>query len=77
MSEFRESAPSAETVFLRTYSRRKSDGERENFKEAMLRTVDDISEIGKLTQEVYLLQSSPSAFLRRSNPASKWLPGLR
>ena len=43
---FRPTAPSAETVFSRTYSRRKTDGTRENFEEAMLRTVNDIAEIG-------------------------------
>jgi ribonucleotide reductase class II len=53
MNEFRDSAPAAETVFLRTYSRRKEDGSRENFEEAMLRTVDDIAEIGKLDQDDY------------------------
>ena len=35
MQEFRPQAPSAETVFYRTYSRRKEDGTRENFQEAM------------------------------------------
>lgn len=48
MTEFRPQAPSAETVFYRTYSRRKQDGKRENFREAMTRTVDDIARIGKL-----------------------------
>ena len=48
MTEFRPQAPSAETVFYRTYSRRKEDGKRENFQEAMTRTVDDIARIGKL-----------------------------
>ena len=42
MQEFRPQAPSAETVFYRTYSRRKQDGTRENFQEAMTRTVEDI-----------------------------------
>jgi len=53
MNDFRDSAPAAETVFLRTYSRRKEDGSRENFEEAMLRTVDDIAEIGELDQDDY------------------------
>ena len=51
MKEFRPSAPSAETVFYRTYSRRKADGTRENFQEAMARTVDDIARIGKFTEQ--------------------------
>ena len=45
---FRDSAPSAEVVLYRTYSRRKEDGKRENFREAMTRTIDDIARIGKL-----------------------------
>jgi ribonucleotide reductase class II len=51
MKEFRQQAPSAETVFYRTYSRRKADGTRENFEEAMVRTVNDIAAIGKYDQE--------------------------
>ena len=52
---FRDSAPSAEVVMMRTYSRRKVDGTRENFQEAMLRTVNDIAEIGEFDQEEYNL----------------------
>jgi hypothetical protein len=55
MQEFRDTAPSAETVFLRTYSRRKEDGTRENFQEAMTRTIDDIGRIGKFTPEEHEL----------------------
>ena len=51
MQEFRPQAPSAETVFYRTYSRRKEDGTRENFQEAMTRTVEDIGRIGEFTDE--------------------------
>lgn len=46
MKEFRPQAPSAETVFYRTYSRRKADGTRENFREAMFRTINDLARIG-------------------------------
>ena len=38
-------------MFYRTYSRRKADGTRENFQEAMTRTVEDIARIGKFTEE--------------------------
>jgi ribonucleotide reductase class II len=55
MKEFRSQAPSAETVFYRTYSRRKTDGSRENFEEAMLRTINDLAEIGNYDQEEYAL----------------------
>lgn len=50
-SEFRSTAPSANPVFYRTYSRRKTDGQRESFKEAMTRTVKDIAKVGKLSKE--------------------------
>lgn len=51
MSEFKPSAPSAEAVFYRTYSRRKSDGQRETFAEAMTRCVDAIAKVGRFTPE--------------------------
>ena len=51
MPEFQSTAPSAEAVFYRTYSRRKTDGQRETFKEAMTRCVDSISEVGKFSTE--------------------------
>lgn len=51
MSEFRETAPSAPAVFYRSYSRRKADGTRESYKEAIARTVGDLADIGGLTDE--------------------------
>ena len=76
MTEFRPTAPSAETVFLRTYSRRKADGTRENFEEAMLRTVNDIAEIGKLTQDEYALIRE-QALAQHSFPSGRafWVAG--
>lgn len=50
-SEFSVHAPSANAVFYRTYSRRKSDGTRENFREAMGRAVADIAEVGKVSSD--------------------------
>ena len=76
MSDFRPQAPSAETVFLRTYSRRKADGTRENFEEAMLRTVNDIAEIGKFDQEEYELVRT-QALAQHSFPSGRafWVAG--
>lgn len=76
MSEFRPSAPSAETVFLRTYSRRKKNGERENFEEAMTRTVDDIAEIGKLSEEKAALVKE-QALAQHAFPSGRafWVAG--
>ena len=73
---FRDSAPSAETVMMRTYSRRKPDGTRENFEEAMLRTVNDIAEIGKLTQDEYALIRE-QALAQHSFPSGRafWVAG--
>jgi hypothetical protein len=51
MSEFSPLAPSAPAVFYRSYSRRKEDGTRENFEEAITRTINAIAEIGDLTPE--------------------------
>ncbi|WGL30690.1 ribonucleoside-triphosphate reductase [Synechococcus phage S-CRES3] len=76
MSDFRPQAPSAETVFLRTYSRRKADGTRENFEEAMLRTVNDIAEIGKFDQDEYALVRT-QALAQHSFPSGRafWVAG--
>jgi ribonucleotide reductase class II len=51
MSEFLESAPCAPAVFYRSYSRRKDDGTRENFQEAVTRAVGGIAEVGNFTDE--------------------------
>jgi hypothetical protein len=76
MTEFRPSAPSAEAVFLRTYSRRKADGSRENFEEAMLRTIGDIARIGKLDRDEYDLVLQ-QALAQHSFPSGRafWVAG--
>jgi ribonucleotide reductase, class II len=76
MKEFRPSAPSAEAVFYRTYSRRKSDGTRENFNEAMSRTINDIAEIGKFTTEQKALVMQ-EALAQRAFPSGRafWVAG--
>ena len=51
MAEFSDDAPSAPAVFYRSYSRRKKDGSRENFREAIDRTVTGIADIGGLKPE--------------------------
>ena len=76
MQEFRPQAPSAETVFYRTYSRRKEDGTRENFQEAMTRTVEDIGRIGKFTEEELALVKQ-QALAQHSFPSGRafWVAG--
>jgi len=51
MSEFRDSAPSAPAVFYRSYSRRKPDGNRESYPEAIARAVNNLADIGSFTPE--------------------------
>jgi ribonucleotide reductase class II len=51
MSDFLESAPCAPAVFYRSYSRRKDDGARESFTEAVTRAVNGIAEVGSFTEE--------------------------
>lgn len=51
MSEFRDTAPSAPAVFYRSYSRRKPDGTRESYEEAITRAVNDLADIGGLNDE--------------------------
>ena len=76
MNEFRPEAPSAETVFYRTYSRRKADGTRENFKEAMSRTIEDIARIGDFTEEEEALVRE-QALAQRAFPSGRafWVAG--
>ena len=76
MKEFRPQAPSAETVFYRTYSRRKQDGTRENFQEAMTRTVEDIARIGQFTEEEEALVKE-QALAQHSFPSGRafWVAG--
>ena len=73
---FRDSAPSAEVVMMRTYSRRKEDGTRENFEEAMLRTINDIAEIGGYTKEEYALVRE-QALAQKAFPSGRafWVAG--
>jgi len=76
MNEFRPQAPSAETVFYRTYSRRKTDGTRENFREAMTRTVDDLARIGGYSVEEHDLVME-QALKQRAFPSGRafWVAG--
>ena len=63
-------------MFYRTYSRRKEDGTRENFQEAMLRTVGDLAAIGKYTQDEYALVRE-QALAQRAFPSGRafWVAG--
>jgi ribonucleotide reductase class II len=51
MTEFNDFAPSAPAVFYRSYSRRKENGVRENFNEAITRTINAIAQVGELNPD--------------------------
>ena len=63
-------------MFYRTYSRRKQDGTRENFQEAMTRTVEDIARIGKFTEEEATLVKE-QALAQHAFPSGRafWVAG--
>jgi ribonucleotide reductase class II len=68
---FPESAPAANPVFHRTYSR-KVNGKREYWAQVVLRNVDGLEKLGLLSRsEVNLIISNQLNF--RSLPAGRWL----
>lgn len=75
-SEFRSTAPSAEAVFYRSYSRRKPDGSRESFKEAMARAVNGIAEVGNASQ-AHLDLMTEQAMAQHTFPSGRafWVAG--
>lgn len=72
MQEFPLSAPSANPVFYRTYSRRKDDGSRESYQEVCDRTVSGLWSLGNLTSdEVELVANMQSE--QKCLPSGRWL----
>jgi ribonucleotide reductase, class II len=73
-SPFPESAPAANPVFYRTYSRRgeKATGLRETWQEVCDRTLHGIAKLGKLTAEETALISKMQQQLK-SLPSGRWL----
>jgi len=70
-SNFPESAPSANPVFYRTYSRRKGDG-KEHWGDVVSRCVDGLNTVGKLTREESVLVQQQMEQLH-SLPSGRWL----
>ena len=71
-SEFADSAPAANPVFYRTYSRKKEDGTRESFTEVCDRVIEGLSELGEFNAEEEqlverLLQE------KKMLPSGRWL----
>ncbi|BCL34665.1 ribonucleoside-triphosphate reductase, adenosylcobalamin-dependent [Nostoc sp. MS1] len=71
-ARFPESAPAANPVFFRTYSRRTEAGLRETWDEVCDRTLKDLIELGKLTEEeVAILEKSQRNL--KALPSGRWL----
>lgn len=71
ISDFPATAPAANPVFYRTYSRKTATG-RESWQEVSDRTIQGLAELGKLTQaEVELLQRYQEK--QQSLPSGRWL----
>ncbi|MGB0873656.1 MAG: ribonucleoside-triphosphate reductase, adenosylcobalamin-dependent [Synechococcus sp.] len=70
--EFRETAPSANLVFYRTYSRRTESNQRETYREAIHRVVGDIAELGQFTDKERRLVMR-EAMEQHCLPSGRWL----
>ena len=71
-SEFAESAPAANPVFYRTYSRKKENGNRESFTEVCDRVIEGLSELGRFDdQEERLVQHM--LLQKKMLPSGRWL----
>jgi len=71
-SEFVATAPAANPVFYRTYSRQKEDGTRESFSEVVDRVITGLSELGKFTEEETELVASMLE-QKQMLPSGRWL----
>ena len=72
-TSFPLTAPSADIVFSRTYSRRREEnGQRENFEEAIIRSIDDIADLGRFTTEEKA-DVLAAALDQHCFPSGRWL----
>lgn len=72
VADFPESAPAANPVFFRTYSRRTESGLRESYDQVCDRTIKGLVELGKLTEEeAYLLDKMQRQL--KALPSGRWL----
>ena len=73
VADFPETAPAANPVFFRTYSRRQQSQEsRESWSEVCDRTLKGLVELGKLTQDEALLLEDMQRNLK-ALPSGRWL----
>jgi ribonucleotide reductase, class II len=71
-AKFPETAPAANPVFFRTYSRRTKAGLRETWDEVCDRTLLGLVELGKLTQEEAAILDKMQRHLK-AMPSGRWL----
>ncbi len=72
-ADFPETAPAANPVFFRTYSRRQqAQGTRETFPQVCDRTLKGLVELGKLTQHEAVLLEKMQRNLK-ALPSGRWL----
>ncbi|MBD2138110.1 ribonucleoside-triphosphate reductase, adenosylcobalamin-dependent [Anabaena sp. FACHB-1237] len=69
---FPESAPAANPVFFRTYSRRTAAGLRESYDQVCDRTIKGLVELGKLTKEEAALLDKMQRQLK-ALPSGRWM----
>jgi len=69
---FPESAPAANPVFFRTYSRRTDAGLRENWSQVCDRTLQGLIELGKLTHEEAVILDKMQRTMK-CLPSGRWL----
>ncbi|MBE9003810.1 ribonucleoside-triphosphate reductase, adenosylcobalamin-dependent [Fortiea sp. LEGE XX443] len=71
-ARFPETAPAANPVFFRTYSRRTGAGLRESYEQVCDRTIQGLIELGKLSpEEIALLEKTQRQL--KALPSGRWL----
>lgn len=71
-ASFPETAPAANPVFFRTYSRRTAAGIRESYDQVCDRTIKGLVELGKLTKEEAALLDKMQRQLK-ALPSGRWM----
>ncbi len=70
--EFPKTAPAAYPVFFRSYSRKKSDGKRENWSEVNERNLNGLKKLGGLSDEELNLMREMQRN-QKAQPSGRWL----
>ncbi len=70
--EFPKTAPAAYPVFFRSYSRKKSNGKRENWSEVNERNLNGLKELGRLSDEELNLMREMQKN-QKAQPSGRWL----